>query len=257
LKHATEKPPLLSSFVPDIPTGFQTAVDGMMAKSPDERYSTPAEAAAALKSFLGTGGAAPAPAAMVPAFKEWLESESQLELTLKLPPAPVPSKPPAHAPVPAKPGSAPAPALASSPIKSGSAASPALPSAAPWPGPAPSPAYAKPTPAPATTPKPARPKPAAVAKPVAPPRPLDEEIDVELVTEPMPAPAFIPMPAAPQVQIVKVKDERTLTELDRRDWIMLAGGAAGVLIAVGLGYGLARLMRKKTPEEPPPSETTE
>ena len=32
---------------------------------------------------------------------------------------------------------------------------------------------------------------------------------------------------------------------------MLAAGAASVLAAVGVGYGLARLVRKK-PEEPPP-----
>ena len=69
-------------------------------------------------------------------------------------------------------------------------------------------------------------------------------------------PVVIPMPApAPQVQIVKVKDERSLVDLDRRDWIMLASGAAGVLFAVGLGYGLARLLRKK-PEEPPPESAS-
>jgi hypothetical protein len=28
-----------------------------------------------------------------------------------------------------------------------------------------------------------------------------------------------------------------------------------VLFAVGIGYGLARLMRKKPPEEPPPSDS--
>jgi hypothetical protein len=47
-----------------------------------------------------------------------------------------------------------------------------------------------------------------------------------------------------------VPDERKLLELDRRDWIMLAVGAASVLLAVGAGYGLARLVRKQ-PEDPP------
>jgi hypothetical protein len=48
--------------------------------------------------------------------------------------------------------------------------------------------------------------------------------------------------------VVVVPPERPLSELDRRDWMMLAFGASGVLVAVGLGYGLARLIRKK-PED--------
>ena len=64
-------------------------------------------------------------------------------------------------------------------------------------------------------------------------------MDVELVTLPAP--------------VAKAKDGRGLTEFDRRDWIMLAVGAASVLAAVGAGYGLARLVRKK-PEETPPDE---
>jgi hypothetical protein len=59
---------------------------------------------------------------------------------------------------------------------------------------------------------------------------------------------LIPAAAPP----VPIKEERPLWEFDRRDWIMLAAGAAGVLGAVGLGYGLARLVRKK-PEELTPS----
>ncbi len=51
----------------------------------------------------------------------------------------------------------------------------------------------------------------------------------------MPAPA----PAPP---------ERRLWPPDRRDWIMLAAGAVGVLSAVGLGFGLAQLLRRKKPE---------
>ena len=61
-------------------------------------------------------------------------------------------------------------------------------------------------------------------------------------------------PALKATQIVKVKDERRLLEFDRRDWIMLAAGAASVLVAVGVGYGLARLVRKKPEESPPPEE---
>jgi hypothetical protein len=226
--HATEKPPPLASVAPDAAPGLQAVLDRMMAKPPDDRYQTPAEAAEALAPLLRPGGSAPAPAAMVPAFKAWLESESQLELTAKLPPAPgMPAKPvaPGTAPRPAKPETAPAPALPAAAARSATA------------------------PAPAVRVPPAA-KPPATAGPVARPVPrpvVEEEVDVELVLD------TGAVSIAPQVQIVKVKEERSLLEPDRRDWIMLAAGASGVLVAVGLGFGLARLLRKK-PEEPPPVE---
>jgi serine/threonine protein kinase len=208
LKHATEKPPLLSSIVADVPAGLQPVLDTMLAKFPDERYPTPAVAADALKPFLGNGGVAPAAAQLVPGFKEWLESESRLEMTKPLPP-------------PNKPGTAPSPALVAT---SGSREGTALRSGKHFP----------------------------VARPAAskPPRaPAVEEVDVELV----PDPQFGPMPLPDVPQIVAPTSERPLWEFDRRDWIMLASGATGVLAAVGIGYGLARLMRKK----PEPSDLEE
>ena len=47
-------------------------------------------------------------------------------------------------------------------------------------------------------------------------------------------PAFADAPGTPD-----------MPQPDRRDWIMLAVGASGVLSSVGLGYGLARLLRRK------------
>ncbi|MBY0460685.1 MAG: hypothetical protein K2V38_25485, partial [Gemmataceae bacterium] len=64
---------------------------------------------------------------------------------------------------------------------------------------------------------------------------------VELVPEPGSESGFglaaVPAPRPPV--------ERPLWQPDRRDWIMLAAGAAGVLGAVGIGYGLARALRRK------------
>jgi len=219
LKHATERPAPMASFVPDLPAGLQAALDGMLAKSPDDRFPTPAAAAAALKPFVGSG-AVPAPAALVPEYKAWLESESQLELAVKLPPAQLTGMP--SKPVP--PGITTTPA----PLKSGTAPLPPRPAATPRPVPRPAP----------------RPDLVLVAV-----QEVEVEVDVELVG----GDGAFAVPAAPEVRIVKIVDERTLWELDRRDWIMLAVGAAGVLTAVGMGFGLARLVRKK-PEELPPEE---
>jgi serine/threonine protein kinase len=239
LMHATEKAPPLASLVPDVPAGLQSVVEVMMAKSPNDRYLTPAMAAGALRPFLGTGGSAPVMAPLVPAYKAWLESESQLDRPANLPPATAPAKPLVadtrpHAPL--KPATAPATALPATPApKSGPTAVPAVRPTAP----------AKPiAPAQAAPPYPAaRPYPAA-----APLQPVHVpvEVDVELVPEP--APMMLPVQEVPAAKV-----ERSLFDPDRRDWIMLAAGATGVLLAVGLGYGVARLLRKP-PEELPPAE---
>ncbi|HEV3386062.1 MAG TPA: serine/threonine-protein kinase [Gemmata sp.] len=234
LKHATEKPPMLSSIVADIPGGIQSVLDTMLAKFPNERYSTPAAAANALQPFLGKGGVAPAVATMVPAFKEWLDTETHIDLAKIVPQAPAaPAKP---TPAVQMPG----------PVKSGTVPSPALSMTPP---PQKEPAASRTAAVKALPANPVRPIPVVPARPPVPQRPIPlDEVDVELVTDFVPghqAPAI-----APQVQIVKVKEVRPLWEFDRRDWIMLAAGAAGVLAAVGIGYGLARLARKK------PDETT-
>jgi eukaryotic-like serine/threonine-protein kinase len=229
LKHATERPPLISSIVPDVPVGLQSILDSMLAKVPDDRYATPAAAADALKPFLGSSGVAPVAAAIVPAFKDWLDTESHLEMPKITPQAPTaPNKP--SPPGPVKPGAAPSPALAmaspavkdsTTPRTSGSKAVPVSP---------------------------ARPMPVAPARPPASPRPAPvDEVDVELVLEPLPGQLLVPTLESPPI----VQDNRPLWEFNRRDWIMLAAGAAGVLGAVGVGYGLARLVRKKSEETSP------
>ncbi|MBA4187592.1 MAG: hypothetical protein C0467_06190 [Planctomycetaceae bacterium] len=243
LMHATEKPVALSTLVSDVPAGLQAVMDKMLAKLPADRYATPEDAAIALKPFVGTG-AAPAAASVVPAYKAWLDSESQFDGAAKVVPA---------AAVPIKPTAAPSGATRA-------AGSGAVPSPAPKPGTGPAPAAAKsgagltsgksgavpqapqrPAGGSGAVAKPTGPRTAKIAKAAPPPRPVVEEVEVELVVEPMPAQMYF---APEQV----LPPERALSELDRRDWMMLAIGASGVLLAVGLGYGLARLARKK-PEE--------
>jgi len=231
LKHATERPPQLASLVPDVPAGLQSVMDSFLAKFPDDRYATPAAAAEALKPFLGSGGAAPSAAAMVPGYREWLETESHLEIPKVIAPA---------ATAPSKPSP---PNQAGGTVKSGTATAPALATTPPPPRETSGPrsTAVKPT-------QPTRPVPPPAARQAAPPRPLPmDEVDVELVTDL--APAARPPAPVQEVRFVKLIDDRSLLEFDRRDWIMLATGAAGVLAAVGVGYGLARLMRKEPPVE--------
>jgi serine/threonine protein kinase len=207
LKHATEKPPPLTNFAPDLPPALVSVIDRMMAKFPEQRYPTPAAAAEALKPFLGTGGAAPAPAAVVPAFQKWLETESHLE---------APGLPPEQRHV----GAAPPPVAVTVPV-SGSVKPAAVGS-----------------------------RPVSVAPPRSPTVPsqwVADEVDVELVSE-----SLLASTAPPAVSDDRRQDQRALWDVDRRDWIMLAAGAAGVLAAVGVGYALARVARKKPPEGPPP-----
>lgn len=120
------------------------------------------------------------------------------------------------------------------------------------------------TEAPALPPTPAAPKPAvpvgvAVGKidapakrpelpkkspvPAAPAPVVMAEFDVELV-EVMP-------PAAPR----DPDEERELSDIDRRDMIMLGAGAGFVFAAVLGGFGLSRALRR-TPQEPTPESDT-
>lgn len=177
VKHATEQPAPLSATVQNLPAGFQELIDRFLAKSPDERFQTPADAATALQSFALGGSPPAAPSTTVPAFQSWLAGAQPV-----LP----------------------------QPVKAGTAVRVPLPAVIPIP---------------------------AVEKETS-----DAEIDVELVTtEQATPPALAPLPVAPT--------KRPVWPLDRRDWLMLATGGFGVLSAVGLGYGLARLLRKKDAEE--------
>jgi serine/threonine protein kinase len=211
LKHATEKPAPLASLLSEVPVGLQQVLDRMLAKTPEERFATPIEAADALAKFVGMGGTAAKSAILVPEYKAWLETESQLAMPNSLPSAQ---------------------ARSSSP-KTGSSGSSA-------------PSNQRGTDGVFAQGAPTKPEHVVSIEPKPTPN-VPGEINVELVPVPERVSAALPVPVSPQVRATP--DERGLLELDRRDWVMLAVGAASVLCAVGAGYGLARLVRKK-PEVP-------
>jgi len=65
------------------------------------------------------------------------------------------------------------------------------------------------------------------------------EYDVELVAIPCPP------PVAPR----KPREQRSLFDLDRRDFLMMSAGVGGTVAAVLFGLGVAKLLQRK-PEEP-------
>lgn len=94
-------------------------------------------------------------------------------------------------------------------------------------------------------PKPAEPRRAA---PVAA---APAEYDVELVAIPPPD------TRRPKANEDDDDEERGLTELNRRDVIMLCGGGLMVFGAILMGFGLSRALRRTPPPEPEPDATKE
>lgn len=154
VKHATEKLPPLSEVTVGVPPGLPPVFERLTAKKADERFSTPAEAAIALRPFLPAANSTWAATPVLPAFEQWLATESGTE------PSPVDIRKTADLPA-----SAPPPT-----ITPGTKETPKLPA---------SPRRSPPSP------------PAAKSPPPPPPRPVieEKEIDVELVQLPTVVPA--------------------------------------------------------------------
>ncbi|HXD88028.1 MAG TPA: serine/threonine-protein kinase [Urbifossiella sp.] len=230
LKHATEMPPPLASVVEGIPAGLQGVLNRLIAKSPDDRFPTPAEGSKALEPFQTPGtGTSAAREDVSPAFKQWLETETQMVMPPPAPPAPSST---AHKPLENKhSGAAPLPSHSHAKPKPGTAPAPALPAR-----PSGNYPYAAPAPAPA---------PAWQSR--TQPIPDDDGINVELVTLPpaMPMP-LMPMPA-PQAM---PDGDRPLTDLTRRDLYLLSLGGLGVFLAVGAGYALTSLLKGSSAPAP-------
>ena len=209
VKHATEKPAPLGDLVKGVPATLSNALAQMLEKDPAKRPQTPSAAAELLKPYLPEKAGTPESSVILPAYKQWLESESAFEF-----PAVNPSKPSAVVPPPkpSKPQSMPQ----SKPV-------------APPPKPAPAP---------------------FVLTPLAPTAiPPDEMVNVELVEFPPPA------KVAADDEEEEEEAPRSLLDLNRRDFIMLGGGSLAVLVAIGAGYGLSKMVRKKPEEEEPAPPT--
>jgi serine/threonine protein kinase len=77
IRHATETPRPLMELLPTVPEGFQTIMNSLLAKDPAQRFSTPAQAARALKPFIEPGvGSAPGAddAPQLRSYLTWLET---------------------------------------------------------------------------------------------------------------------------------------------------------------------------------------
>lgn len=103
IRHATETPRPLKEFNPAVPDGLQQIVNWMMSKDPNQRYSTPGKAAAALQVFLTAATeAAPVPEAdpRMKNYLSWLEIESDKPTPRPQPqPQPMPTVPSVNLPV--------------------------------------------------------------------------------------------------------------------------------------------------------------
>lgn len=216
IRHATETPKPLQAFNPEIPDGLQLIVNYMMSKDPAQRYPTPERAAQGLQMFLEAGSE---PAQGLPqdgqmtAYLGWLEGTPGAPVAAESPP-------PSPAPRPAPAWPAPAAGTAEPPRKK--MAVPVAPVAVQPPPPPP-------------------PPPAPMAAPVAPvmhpPLTPTPAVEVELVPQ---TPA-----ASPSLTVRRRPRRKTLSQrfnLTRRDWLLIWGGAGGVVGAVLIGWILSRLL---------------
>ncbi len=208
VKHATTPVTPVRELVPEVPPGLSAAVDKLLAKKADDRPQTPAEAADLIAPFLPQQAAGAEAAAVLPAYKEWLETESAMEMPVEVMKAAVAAQAtPIAIAKPVSPVPAPLPvASAAVPV---AARKPATKSAA--------------EPKPGTRPAPMVVAPAPVAVPPA------AEINVELVH------------LSDRDEDDEDDEPRGLLDLDRRDWIMLGAGGFLMLLAIGLGWVVTRI----------------
>jgi len=86
--------------------------------------------------------------------------------------------------------------------------------------------------------------------------PLPQAVQTPMPTPPAAAPAahgeydveLVPIPFPPAIIPKKPGSQRTLLDLDRRDFIMLGGGVIGTLLAILAAAGLNKVANRKSPE---------
>jgi serine/threonine protein kinase len=135
IRHATEAPQPLKELIGDVPEGLQNVIDSLLAKDPAQRFSTPAQAARALKSFVVAEAAPSASADAGPQLRSyltWLETAaaepSDDEQGKLLPGVPAQAMPPAKTnPV----GATPAPVSPAQQTPAAAPVPPVLPTPAP------------------------------------------------------------------------------------------------------------------------------
>jgi serine/threonine-protein kinase len=206
VRHATETPRPLRELNPEVPDGLQQILNGMLAKEPGQRYSTPERAAQALQAFQAAGSEPARVSEEGPQLRKyltWLEmnrdddKEAARGPDTPRPPGARDRAKKAHTTPPPKPAEgSPAPSRRHHSKKHKKHKHGAAPVAAS-------------TAAPATTPA---------------------DIDVELV----PASALSPAPAPAA---------RRGFRLSNRDWLLLALGAFGVILAGAVGFVLANVFQ--------------
>lgn len=84
VQHATAPVPPLRELVPDVPPALAAAVEKLLAKKAEDRPQTPAEAVELIAPFLPPQAKQAEAAAVLPAYQEWLESESAMEMPAEL-----------------------------------------------------------------------------------------------------------------------------------------------------------------------------
>lgn len=82
LRHATEEPRSVREWEPSVPEDLEEVLRHMMAKDPEARYESPAQAAEALRPFLPAQELAPAePAGKTEKFVQWVEKQQNTTAT--------------------------------------------------------------------------------------------------------------------------------------------------------------------------------
>jgi eukaryotic-like serine/threonine-protein kinase len=218
LRHATEAPRSIRKLIPGVSEGLQRVIDRLLAKSPDDRYNSPAETISAfqdaMKAMVDPNPGRPVKVQQ--GYQDWLNSTGSSSTT---------SMPTLQAPPISSGGLAESPSAKSNPI----------------------PVRQRSTPVPSSG---SSSRTAAVGSgktPVVPP-PLPSE--------------RIPRPASDyEIDVVSVEtslatinphpeEPRSLWDIDKRDVIMLATGAFGVLFAILAGYGLSHALKPKEANRP-------